>query len=151
MVLLIYALVTFYLTFPDSCTLHATETPGIISPQKYAILISALSIGYYDCTTQVSMNRAIGKFPEPFYLKNFFRFMLQSRMGNSRRLRLGRTLTSWICWSRVSIRYCSDADCTDYYCPCICCCIAYLPCYSGDGLYQAKNETQYSMQPEKSE
>ena len=71
MVLLIYALVTFYLTFPDSCTLHATETPGIISPQKYAILISALSIGYYDCTTQVSMNRAIGKFPESFYLNLF--------------------------------------------------------------------------------
>ena len=58
--LLIYSLITFYLTFPDTCTLHATTTPGIISPQKYAILISALAIGYFDCTTQVAMNRAIG-------------------------------------------------------------------------------------------
>lgn len=71
MLLLVYALVTFYLTFPDSCTLHATETPGMISPQKYAILISALSIGYYDCTTQVAMNRAIGKCKEFFHYKTF--------------------------------------------------------------------------------
>ena len=69
-----------------------------------------------------------------------FRFLLQSRVGNGRCIRLGGHFTRWICRSCLSVRNCTYAFCPNYYSASVCTCSAYMPCEAGNGVHCKKNK-----------